>query len=131
MSSPRSRFVDGETGREQGGVKTGAVKLRLARVLTRITFVLSLTVPIVAAIPHSGRVLVVVPPGSRPGVVLAIIAAADGRLVSGTRLDWMAVAQGAGDDFASRLRAVGAILVLDASAAIGCETHISTEGAKT
>ncbi|MBB4006590.1 hypothetical protein [Allorhizobium taibaishanense] len=70
--------------------------------------------------PRGSYLLVVAPPLSSPAATMAIIAGADGALVQQGRFDWLAVAYSAHPDFAARLQASGAVLVLASPLTAGC-----------
>ncbi|MCC0027767.1 MAG: hypothetical protein R3D65_17515 [Zhengella sp.] len=74
----------------------------------------------IAAVPTGSRLVVVGSPFSGPGAIMSIISQAGGRLVNGGAAGWIAVAEGTTADFASRLRASGALLVLDGRLAAAC-----------
>jgi hypothetical protein len=65
-------------------------------------------------------VAVVVPPYSDAARVLQVIAAADGRVVRLGRLPWIAVAHSPDPEFVARLRAAGALFVLNPQLLGGC-----------
>jgi hypothetical protein len=67
-----------------------------------------------------GTYAVVAPPGSRLGDAIAIIRAADGRLVQPGRFANIAIARSARPDFAQALRRAGAWAVIDAAGQGGC-----------
>ena len=67
-----------------------------------------------------GIYAVVAPPGSRLADVVAIIRAADGRLVQPGRFANIAIARSTRPDFTQALRRAGAWAVVDAGAQGGC-----------
>lgn len=71
-----------------------------------------------------GRVAVMVWPGSSQSDVLTTIARANGVLVAGTSLPFIALAQSGDPDFASRLWREGAVLVFNPMLAGGCRPVI-------
>jgi hypothetical protein len=66
------------------------------------------------------EVAVVVPPFSDAARILEVIAAADGSVVRLGRLPWIAVANSSHPEFAARLRAAGALFVLNPQLLGGC-----------
>lgn len=74
----------------------------------------------IAMVPTGTRLVVVGSPFSSPGAMMTVIAQAGGRLVNGGAASWIVVAEGTTADFASRLRASGALLVLDGRLAAAC-----------
>lgn len=73
--------------------------------------------------PETGRpVLVIAPPGSGATRILDLVGRADGRILRGAGLTWMAVAVSEHPDFPQRLRAAGAWAVVNASSVAGCPT---------
>lgn len=65
-------------------------------------------------------VAVVVPPWSKPDNVVSVIASADGSLVAQGAVAWIAIAHSPNRDFASRLRAAGALFLFNPAAIPGC-----------
>ncbi|RFC64368.1 hypothetical protein DYI37_08595 [Fulvimarina endophytica] len=88
--------------------------------LGALTIAMSFLVLVAAiAMPTGSRVVVVAGPfGDRHPV--RIVTEAGGRLVAMGRRDFLAVAEGEGDDFTKRLFAAGAWLVLDGRFAEAC-----------
>lgn len=76
---------------------------------------------VVAAFPMGTQLLVFVSPASPADSLMRTVQAAEGRLVASSRFEWVALVDGEGDDFAGRLKAAGAWLVLDGSFFQGCE----------
>ncbi|MCJ2084259.1 hypothetical protein [Methylobacterium sp. J-090] len=73
--------------------------------------------------PETGRpVLVIAPPGSGAARIFDLVGRADGRVLRGAGLAWMAVAVSERPDFPRRLRDAGAWAVVSASSVAGCPT---------
>lgn len=68
-----------------------------------------------------GRVAVMISPTSSASDLVAIIAHADGVLVSSARVPFIAIAQSSAPDFRQKLFASGAWLVFNPLLAHGCE----------
>ena len=78
---------------------------------------------LIVGAPEIGRpVLVIAPPGSSVVEILDLVGRADGRILRGTGLAWMAVAVSEHSDFPQRLRDAGAWAVVNASSVAGCPT---------
>lgn len=71
------------------------------------------------AAPSGARVVVVANPFGDTHPAL-LVSRAGGRLVAMGRRDFLAVAEGDGDDFTNRLFAAGALLVLSGNLATAC-----------
>ncbi|KQP55090.1 hypothetical protein [Methylobacterium sp. Leaf108] len=84
-----------------------------------IAFVL----PLLAVSPArpGAAVLVLVAPWAGPDRAIGLIAAAEGEIVRGTAMSWLAVARSDRPDFAARLRRAGAWMIFDASGVGGCD----------
>lgn len=73
--------------------------------------------------PETGRpVLVIAVPGSAAARIFDLVGRADGRVLRGTGVTWMAVAVSEHPDFPRRLRDAGAWAVVNASSVAGCPT---------
>lgn len=75
----------------------------------------------VALVPKSGAPVVVIASPFGHGA-LAVVAAADGRLVAATRFESIVVGVSDEPDFLARLRKAGAFLLLDGRGLTGCLT---------
>ena len=82
----------------------------------------ALAVPLlILGTPETGRpVLVVASPGSDAARLLDLVGQADGRVLRGTGVAWMAVAVSERADFPQRLREAGAWAVVNAASVAGC-----------
>jgi hypothetical protein len=82
----------------------------------------ALAVPLlIVGAPETGRpVLVVAPPGSDAARLLDLVGQADGRVLRGAGVAWMAVAVSERADFPERLRDAGAWVVVNAGGVAGC-----------
>ncbi len=70
--------------------------------------------------PRGDRLLVIGRPGMSERHMMAIVSAADGRLVAGTRLSWIVVAEGPADRFPLALMKAGALAVASDIIGYGC-----------
>ncbi len=70
--------------------------------------------------PQGDRILVIGHPGMSERQMMAIVAAADGRLVAGTRLSWIVVAEGSSGLFSLALMKAGAMAVANDFIGYGC-----------
>lgn len=80
----------------------------------------TLVLAIGTARPHADRLAVIFPPWWTPAQVFAAAASA-GRLVAPGHLPGTVIVQGDAAILADRLRAAGALLVLDSSLSAGCQ----------
>ena len=70
--------------------------------------------------PQGSRTLVIGRPGMSERDMMSIVAAADGRLVAGTRLAWIVVAEGTSARFPLALMSAGALAVANDFIGYGC-----------
>lgn len=107
-------------GRELGNL-ADLSKRRLRRLLVAFNVLaIGLALAAIAVIPTGTRLVVIASPWSEPGHVLDIVMRAGGMIVDTGSADWIIVAEGEGGDFAARLMAAGAMLVLDGRLAKAC-----------
>ena len=85
----------------------------------------SLLMLAVVAYPSGDRVLVVMPPGTVSSDMMKTVKIADGYFIAQGRYPWLAVAQSDQPDFSRRLRAAGALAVLNQTLAVGCNSGVS------
>ena len=88
--------------------------------------VLLLALSALYATPRGDTVLVITDPRLSESESLRVIGAADGAFIAHGRYYWMSVATSADPRFIARLRASGAILVLNHALAAGCTQRIDT-----
>lgn len=83
---------------------------------------LSLGVPLVTLPPtQAGQpVFVVAAPWSDSGRTIELVGHADGAVLRGTAIPWIAIAVSPQPDFPARLRHAGAWIILDAALLTGC-----------
>jgi hypothetical protein len=74
----------------------------------------------VAIVPTGSRVIVIGAPWAETGHMVSIIAKADGSIVNGGVVDWIAIAEGNPADFSMNLLRSGALLGLDGRLASAC-----------
>lgn len=70
--------------------------------------------------PRGDRLLVLGRPGMSERQMMSILSAADGRLVAGTRISWIVVAEGTSPRFALDLMKAGALAVASDLVGYGC-----------
>lgn len=70
--------------------------------------------------PRGDRIMVFGRPGMSERQMMSILSAADGRLVAGTRLGWIVVAEGSSPRFALDLMKAGALAVATDLVGYGC-----------
>ncbi|MBB4063929.1 hypothetical protein [Gellertiella hungarica] len=71
-------------------------------------------------LPQGDRMLVIGHPGMSERHMMSIVEAADGRLVAGTRLPWIVVAEGSSERFTLALWKAGALAVANDFIGYGC-----------
>lgn len=96
----------------------------LTRVLSAFAL-FSLLMLTVLAYPGGDRVLVVMPPGTLSSDMMKTVEIADGYFIAQGSYPWLAVAQSDQPDFSRRLRAAGALAVLNQTLAVGCNSGVS------
>lgn len=84
--------------------------------------ILALGVPLVTLLPAQAGlpVLVIAAPWADAAGTVALVGRAEGAILRGTAIPWIAVAVSSQPDFPGRLRRAGAWMVLDAALASGC-----------
>lgn len=87
-----------------------------------LPLMLSLGMPLVTLLPtQAGQpVFVVAAPWSDPVRTIDLVGRADGAVLRGTAIPWIAVAVSPRPDFPARLRRAGAWIVVNAALVTGC-----------